>query len=177
MEDHDAIFAAGIWDVRPGNEKAFIEAWKEFSAWTALRQKGSGYGNLLQDMDNPSRFISFGPWDDLESVKAWRQQPEFRKAIIRFTELCDRITPGTFRLVAGEGGEEEVWIPGHEVSRDRPGGKGDPLDSIPGHEVSRDRPGGRGREAAPPVQGGGGPSGPEKGAPGDRIPGPADHES
>jgi heme-degrading monooxygenase HmoA len=157
MEDHDAIFAAGIWDVRPGNEKAFIEAWKEFSAWTALRQKGSGYGNLLQDMDNPSRFISFGPWDDLESVKAWRQQPEFRKAIIRFTELCDRITPGTFRLVAGEGGEEEVWIPGHEVSRDRPGG--------------------RGREAAPPVQGGGGPSGPEKGAPGDRIPGPADHES
>ncbi len=112
MEDLDEIFAAGIWDVMPGNERAFIEAWKEFSVWTALHQKGSGYGNLLQDMDNPSRFISYGPWKDLESVRAWRQQPEFRKSIGRFMDLCDHITPGTFRLVAGEGGGEEIWIPG-----------------------------------------------------------------
>jgi heme-degrading monooxygenase HmoA len=132
MGDHDSIYAAGVWSVRPGNEQAFIEAWKEFSAWTALHQKGSGYGNLLQDLENPSRFISFGPWDNLESVRAWRQQPEFRKAIARFMDLCDEVTPGTFRLVAGEGGGERVWIPGPSGSRDRPGGKGAPLDGIPG---------------------------------------------
>jgi heme-degrading monooxygenase HmoA len=113
MGDPEKIFAAGIWLVRPGNEQAFIEAWKEFSAWTALHQDGSGYGNLLQDTGNPSRFISFGPWDSLESIQAWRQQPEFMKAITRFMDLCDQITPGTFRLVAGEGGGETVWIPAH----------------------------------------------------------------
>ncbi|HTY52433.1 MAG TPA: antibiotic biosynthesis monooxygenase family protein [Methanomicrobiales archaeon] len=118
MEEQGGIFAAGIWDVRPGNEQAFIEAWKEFSAWTAMHQKGSGYGNLIQDLDNPTRFMSFGPWDDLESVQAWRRQPEFRKAIARFAELCDHITPGTFRLVAGEGsGEHKFWIPGPETRR------------------------------------------------------------
>ena len=114
MGDQDKIYAAGIWQVRPGNEQAFIETWEEFSAWTALHQRGSGYGNLLQDIENPSRFISYGPWDSVESVRAWRQQPEFRKAIARFLDLCDQITPGTFRLVAGEGGGEKVWIPAHE---------------------------------------------------------------
>ncbi|HMA05739.1 MAG TPA: antibiotic biosynthesis monooxygenase family protein [Methanomicrobiales archaeon] len=112
MGSQDQIFAAGIWDVRPGNEQAFIEAWKEFSAWTALHQGGSGYGNLLQDLDNPSRFISYGPWDNLESVQAWRRQPEFRKAIARFMELCDHITPGTFRIVAGDAPAEAGWKPG-----------------------------------------------------------------
>ena len=129
MGDHDTIYAAGIWQVRPGNEQAFIEAWKEFSAWTALHQRGSGYGNLLQDIENPSRFISFGPWDDIESVRAWGQQPEFRKAIARFMDLCDQITPGTFRLVAGEGGEEKVWIPGPSG---RPGSEGAGADPGPG---------------------------------------------
>ena len=112
MGKHDAIYAAGIWSVRPGNEQAFIEAWKEFSAWTALRQRGSGYGKLLQDLDNPSRFISFGPWDDLEGVQSWRQQPEFRKTIARFMELCDQVTPGIFREVAGDAPAEGGWTPG-----------------------------------------------------------------
>ncbi|HXW99510.1 MAG TPA: antibiotic biosynthesis monooxygenase family protein [Methanomicrobiales archaeon] len=106
MGDREAIYAAGIWDVRPGNEKAFVEAWKEFSAWTALRQRGTGYGTLLQNPDHPSRFISFGRWDDLASLRAWQQQPEFRKSLGRFMQLCDQVTPGIFRQVAGEGGEE-----------------------------------------------------------------------
>jgi len=112
MGDLERIFAAGVWSVRPGNEQAFIAAWKEFSAWTALHQRGSGYGNLLQDLENPSRFISFGPWDDLESVRAWRQQPEFRKALTRFMDLCDEVTPGTFRLVAGDEPPAAGWTPG-----------------------------------------------------------------
>ncbi|MGE5832334.1 MAG: DUF2117 domain-containing protein [Methanomicrobiales archaeon] len=66
-------------------------------------------------------------------------------------------------------------IPGPEGNRDRPGGKRAPLERIPGPEG---RPGAEGagavsgrrrREAAPPVQGGRGPSGPGKGASLDRT--------
>lgn len=112
MGKHDVIYAVGIWLVRPGNEAAFINAWKEFSAWTAVHRRGAGYGRLLQDNGNPSRFISFGPWDDLESVRAWGRQPEFRKAIARFMELCDQVTPGSFRVVAGDEPAEAGWTPG-----------------------------------------------------------------
>ena len=110
MGDRDRIYAAGIWQVRPGNEQAFIDSWKEFSAWTALHQRGATYGTLLQDLDNSSLFISFGVWKDLESIQHWRRQAEFRKALDRFMELCDQVTPGTFRQVTGEEGEE-IWIP------------------------------------------------------------------
>ena len=106
MGEKGTIYAAGVWQVRPGNEQAFIDAWKQFSAWTALRQKGAAYGTLLQDLHNPSRFISLGSWDDLGGVLAWGRQPEFRKSLARFMELCDEVTPGTFRQVAGDGGEE-----------------------------------------------------------------------
>jgi heme-degrading monooxygenase HmoA len=99
MDKHDVIYAVGIWSVRPGNENAFVEAWMNFASWT-LRMKGSRYGNLLQDLRNPSRFVSYGAWEDMESARAWRQQPEFNKSFDRFLELCDEITPGTFHLVA-----------------------------------------------------------------------------
>ena len=122
MADDERIYAGGIWLVRPGNEQAFIDAWKEFSAQTALHQTGAGYGTLLQDMENPSLFISFVAWEDRESLLAWRREPGFRKGIARFMELCDQVTPGTFRQVAGEGREESIWIPG---PGGRPGPTGD----------------------------------------------------
>ncbi|MGA2934334.1 MAG: antibiotic biosynthesis monooxygenase family protein [Methanomicrobiales archaeon] len=100
MGDHDPIYTVGLWTVRPGNEDEFIRAWKDFATGTASYAKGPIYGRLLQDLENPGRFVSFGPWEDIEGVQAWRQQPEFKKAFGRFMELCDEISPGTFLLVA-----------------------------------------------------------------------------
>ena len=100
MGEQDPVYAVGLWSVRPGNEQAFIAAWKDFAAWTSTHMKGAIYGKLLQDIENPARFVSFGPWEDIESVLDWRQQPEFKKAFARFMELCDEIAPGTFHLVA-----------------------------------------------------------------------------
>ena len=99
MGGSEAIYSVGVWIVRPGNESAFIAAWKDFAAWTSM-QGGSAYGRLLQDLEDPGRFFSFGPWEDLEGLRAWRQRPEFRKSLGRFLELCDEVAPGTFRLVA-----------------------------------------------------------------------------
>ncbi|MDD1664638.1 MAG: antibiotic biosynthesis monooxygenase, partial [Methanomicrobiales archaeon] len=94
MGDQDPLYAVGVWSVRPGNEAAFIAAWRDFATWTYSHVKGPGKGTLLQDLENPGRFVSFGPWEDLESIQAWRQQPDFRKAFARFMELCDEVVPG-----------------------------------------------------------------------------------
>lgn len=99
MAQHDVIYAVGIWSVRPGNERAFMEAWMDFASWTSWLE-GSRYGNLLQDLRDPARFVSFGAWEDMECIRAWHRQPEFKKSFDRFLELCDGITPGTFHLVA-----------------------------------------------------------------------------
>jgi heme-degrading monooxygenase HmoA len=107
MGDQYPVYLVGVWTVRPGNEDEFIAAWKEFAALTS-QSKGAVYGKLLRDMADPGRFVSFGPWENLESAQAWRRQPEFRKAFDRFMELCDQVTPGAFGLVAESARKETV---------------------------------------------------------------------
>ncbi|HUK92444.1 MAG TPA: antibiotic biosynthesis monooxygenase family protein [Methanomicrobiales archaeon] len=99
MGDSGKIHLSSIWTVRPGNENDFIAAWKEFAALSS-HAEGAIAGILLRDVADASRFISFGTWTDPETARAWRHQPEFRKAFARFMELCDEITPGVFQLIA-----------------------------------------------------------------------------
>ncbi len=97
------LYTLGMWTVKPGNEAAFAKAWGEFAQWTALHQEGAGTAVLVQDADDPLRFISFGPWKDREAVMAWRDSPEFKRAFGTFRELCTEIQPHTMWSVAFAG--------------------------------------------------------------------------
>ena len=101
MDAIGQIFAQGSWFVKPGNEEAFIAAWEELAKWTVETQSGFGKPHLLQDLEEPQRFISFGPWDDVASIQAWRQRPEFQSYLSKSRELCEDIQPPrTMKLVA-----------------------------------------------------------------------------
>jgi len=100
MEKSGQIYTLGIWSVKPGNEVAFIEAWKTFAEWTVRHQPGAIGAFLLQDITNPQRLISSGPWKDAESIQAWRGMPEFKEFITRARDLCEDIQPYTLKLVA-----------------------------------------------------------------------------
>ena len=88
------------WEVRPGNEAAFIDAWDRFAEWTAGHQPGAIVGVLVQDVADPRRFVSYGPWDSPEAIAAWRGSPASRAAFDRFRELCETITPHAMTCVA-----------------------------------------------------------------------------
>ncbi|MDD1673392.1 MAG: antibiotic biosynthesis monooxygenase, partial [Methanomicrobiales archaeon] len=76
MKNAGVLFSVGNWVVRPGQEKAFIEAWTEFAEWTMEHQKGAVYGQLLQDIVQQGHFVSFGPWETVQDIEAWRSTPE-----------------------------------------------------------------------------------------------------
>jgi heme-degrading monooxygenase HmoA len=99
MDKKRSLYTLGVWTVQPGKEEAFKEVWKEFAQWTKLHQTGSGTAQLLQDADQSQRFISFGPWDSLESIRKWRESPEFKKAFLTFKQLCTDIKPMTMQEV------------------------------------------------------------------------------
>lgn len=63
-------------------------------------QDGAISGTLLQDTQNPQRFISFGPWKDKESIETWRQTPEFQAFIKKARVLCEEIQPNILQSVA-----------------------------------------------------------------------------
>ena len=100
MTEIGALYSAGIWTVRPGNEAAFIQAWDDLARWTTANMPGVLPAVLVQDADNPLDFISFGPWKDTETLAKWRSTPQFHAAFVKFRKLCSLIQPRTMRCVA-----------------------------------------------------------------------------
>jgi quinol monooxygenase YgiN len=71
------LFTHGRWLVNPGQEPAFIAAWKELAAGSGSAFPDGPWAVLLRDRDNPRQFFSFGPWASLEGIAAFRASPEF----------------------------------------------------------------------------------------------------
>jgi heme-degrading monooxygenase HmoA len=97
------LYSAGIWTVKPGNEAAFIKTWESLAQWTTSTMKGIEPAVLVQDADNPGKFISFGSWKDIATLTQWRSTPEFKKAFATFRVLCSEIQPLTLKCVASAG--------------------------------------------------------------------------
>ncbi|TAM88867.1 MAG: antibiotic biosynthesis monooxygenase [Jatrophihabitans sp.] len=76
------LITAGIWLVKEGEEEAFVRAWTGFATWAAT-MPGATTLRLGRDRGNPSRFVSFAPWDDGAAAHAWKAQPEFRERMAR----------------------------------------------------------------------------------------------
>ena len=102
MNKSGQIYTLGMWLVKPGLESEFITTWETFARWTAesLSLPDDLGAHLLQDLENPRRFISFGPWKDIQTVQAWRGLPEFMAFFSKARELCEKIEPSTLKQVA-----------------------------------------------------------------------------
>lgn len=94
------LYTLGIWTVKPGKEKRFMKEWTEFANWTDQNISGPGKAYLLQDQKNPLQFISFGPWDNENSIKKWRDTNEFNSFVTNVKDLCDDFQPNTLQVVA-----------------------------------------------------------------------------
>ena len=99
MTEIGLLYTVGLWKVKKGNEKDFLEVWQQFALWTEKNHQGAGLGRLLQDIDQPDKFISFGSWDSEMQIGEWRSKPEFKAFIQNARELCEDLEPGTFRVV------------------------------------------------------------------------------
>ena len=100
MEEIGQLFTAATWTVKSGKEEEFIRAWDEFAKWTSQNQQGAGQGQLVQDLENPTGFLSFGPWESAERIAEWRATPHFAAFLAKARKLCDEIQPRTLKLVA-----------------------------------------------------------------------------
>ena len=90
----------GVWRVRPGQEAEFIAAWTEFATW-ASAMPGSPAFRLTCDDGDPQRYVSFAPWADAASVRAWKQSPQFRQRIAQILQHVEDFQPTELSVVAG----------------------------------------------------------------------------
>lgn len=91
------------WVVRPGREGDFIQLWAELGRLT-IEEFPEAVGTLVRDRDAPNRFVSFGPWPDIETIEEWRAMPGFTETIENMTDVLESFRPGTY--------DEVMWIAG-----------------------------------------------------------------
>jgi heme-degrading monooxygenase HmoA len=58
---------------------------------------------LVRDHDDPSRFMSFAPWESFEAQQAWKEEPEFPERIGRVRVHVDDFQPLVYELVTEVG--------------------------------------------------------------------------
>jgi quinol monooxygenase YgiN len=83
-------YTSGDWLVREGNEQAFIDQWTAVAEWCLQHAPGARSFRLIRDRANPRHFISFGEWDDVDSVSVARGQPGFLQLFRECQGLCER---------------------------------------------------------------------------------------
>ena len=90
------------WTVRPGREEEFVELWKGTVRETAKALAPPQRPSLLRDHDRQNLFISFGPWNDVEQVEAFRSSDAFRRAQAPLRDVLEGFEPRTLdEVVAG----------------------------------------------------------------------------
>jgi heme-degrading monooxygenase HmoA len=94
-----AIYTSGTWQLDPGNEEAFVAAWTEFARW-ASGMPGAGTLRLARDLRASGRFVSFGAWDSLEAVRAWKSAPDFRERMAHLLQHVAEFEPSELAVVA-----------------------------------------------------------------------------
>jgi hypothetical protein len=96
----DEIYTLGSWRVKQGKQGEFIDAWLGLGRHFRSLSHPPGEGTLLQSVDEPEQFYSFGPWRTLEDIQEMRSRPETPIEIAKLLDLCEEGRPGTFRVVA-----------------------------------------------------------------------------
>ncbi len=100
-------YSMGEWYVKEGREEEFIELWQRFANWTVQRVHGSTWATLLRDLEDPRRFVSFGPWTAQEAIDAWQEMPEAREHLAALRELVEWFKSHTLEL-AGRAGADQA---------------------------------------------------------------------
>jgi len=96
----DEIYTVGVWRVQEGKQSEFIEAWQGLGRYFRGLPHPPGKGTLVQSVDEPQQFYSFGPWHTLGDIQEMRTSPGTPKEIGKLMALCEEGRPGTFRVVA-----------------------------------------------------------------------------
>ena len=96
----DTVYTLGVWRVKPGQNDAFVNAWKDLGRlFAALPLPPANKGVLIQSLTDSSLYYSFGPWRSADDIAAMRRDQNAQEGIRRLASLCTEATPGSFKLV------------------------------------------------------------------------------
>jgi hypothetical protein len=100
------LFRLGLWKVKPENSAAFVAAWQAAAEWLEHNLPGERGAVLLEDINDPGRFISYAPISDFAKVEEMMAGAEFQKLMSKVMALCEDVKPHRMRAVGAVGRQE-----------------------------------------------------------------------
>ena len=89
-----SVYTLGIWTVRPGRGGDFEDGWRRMAERTRADHPDAT-AVLLRDQERPDTYISFGPWDSVEQIAAWRASPMFTESVAGLRQMLAGFEPHT----------------------------------------------------------------------------------
>ena len=96
-------YSSGSWVVKEGSETEFVARWTRFITWSKENAPGAESFHLIQDAQDPRRYLSFGRWSDAGAVSAWKERPEFKQLLGECRELCEDFASRDYTLASSVG--------------------------------------------------------------------------
>jgi quinol monooxygenase YgiN len=100
-------YTSGDWLVKEGNEQAFVDLWEKVADFCVQNYPGARGFRLIRDAANPRHFISFGEWNDFDSVSVSRSRPQFLRLFRGCQGLCDEFSGSDYTV--------SLFVPGNDV--------------------------------------------------------------
>jgi len=93
----DEYYTFNLWKIKDGNLEEFLRIWEKELAHEFIKLNPYSKITLIQSLDNPNIFYSFGPWIKLSQMQAARSNEKYRLAISKLVSLCDISKSGSFK--------------------------------------------------------------------------------
>ncbi len=95
-------FTVYSWTVKRGQERQFVEAWKNFAKWVT-RQTGSERSTrLFRDLDSMGHFLSVDSWENEESLRMFLKETEYGHRVEALRKFLDGLSSWPLKLEAEE---------------------------------------------------------------------------
>ena len=94
---NDEFYTFNLWKIKDGNLNEFLHIWEKELAQVFIKLNPYSKITLIQSLDNPNIYYSFGPWIKLSQMQASRSNENYRSAISKLVSLCDISKSGSFK--------------------------------------------------------------------------------
>ena len=95
----DEFYTFTCWHVKENCVEEFINIWEKDFAPIFIELNPYSKVTLLQSLENPNIYYSFGPWINLEQMQASRADKNYRSTITKLVSLCSEAKPGSFKNI------------------------------------------------------------------------------
>jgi heme-degrading monooxygenase HmoA len=95
------LYTSGEWKTKAGREDEFISLWQDFASWSKQNFPEAVEAKLLQNQDDPTRFVSLGQWEKEEVIEAWRVSDGFQERMGKIRETLEDMRFRSLKAVAG----------------------------------------------------------------------------